>query len=641
MQAPVASKHHRLDSITEIGDYYSRNKKKRFESVGGSETPDLTTSDGGEKSEEAEKARLLLLSVIETDTEVSPACLKLRSALINHVLEKDPKRLLQEAVDHCPLHVELWLGLARLEKLYDTAKEVLKKAREKLPRERALWIEEAKLEEAAANKGGNNNTKHMVGKVIKMGIMALFEQHVEFDRLGWIKDAEGAEQSGCVETCKAIIENTVGIGVKKEDRKVTWFGDAEECKNRGSIETARAIYMYALGSFGSSKKSIWLKAIQFEKAHGTRETVDELLCVAVRIPKGEVFWLMLANEKMIAGDVSEAREILKVAYSKCPDFEEIWNAAFKLEYENKELERARACLAKARNENEGGGRPERMWMKSAVVERELKNVAGERRLLDEGLGLFPWFFKLWLMLGQLEERLDRLHEARDAYKSGVKHCPNSIPIWLSLAKVEERISSSILVVTDVLKMGRKRNPKDPQLWLAGIRAEKSELVAVRLMEKALKECRGSKNSGILLAYSIEMSSTSEEWKTLVSKMKCEEEDEDPHVIAAIGNKLFSDDGNTQVDEARIWLNRAVSVAPDIGDFWAFLYKFELKHGSENNQKEVLRKCIAAQPKHGDRWQPISKAVENSHQPVEVILNKLVVALEKEEEKAAATRHNWL
>ncbi|XP_071713658.1 protein STABILIZED1-like [Rutidosis leptorrhynchoides] len=395
-----------------------------------------------------------------------------------------------------------------------------------------------------------------------------------------------------------------------------------------------------IDSFGSFKKSVWLKAIQFEKAHGTGDTLYELLCVAVQIPKAEFFWLMLVNEKLIASDVSAAREILQVAHFRLPDSEEIWHAAFKLEYENNELERARAFLAKARSVNEGGGRPERMWMKSAVVERKLGDFGEERRLLDEGLGLFPWIFKLWLMLGQLEERLDNLTQAKDAYKSCVKHCPNSIPLWLSLAKVEARISSNILVVRDVLKMARKRNPKDPQLWLAGVRAEKSEPFAVHLMEKALKDCKGSKNRGILLAYSIEMSSTSEEWTTLVSSnMKCEEEDEDPHVIAAIGNKLFSDDGNTQVDEARIWLNRAVSVAPDVGDFWAFLYKFELKHGSKDEQKEVLRKCIAAQPKHGDRWQPISKAVENSHQPVEVILNQLVLALEKQEDKAAAQDNN--
>ncbi|AXQ73435.1 hypothetical protein AWY89_10825 [Pasteurella multocida subsp. multocida] len=73
-------------------------------------------------------------------------------------------------------------------------------------------------------------------------------------------------------------------------------------------------------------------------------------------------------------------------------------------------------LAKAR---ERGG-TERVWMKSAIVERELGNTEEEKRLLKEGLKLFPSFFKLWLMLGQLEDRLGRLEQAKEAYESGLK-----------------------------------------------------------------------------------------------------------------------------------------------------------------------------------------------------------------------------
>lgn len=46
----------------------------------------------------------------------------------------------------------------------------------------------------------------------------------------------------------------------------------------------------------------------------------------------------------------------------------------------------------------------------------------ERRLLEEGLRLFPAFDKLWLMLGQLEERAGRLPAARTAYQSGLRRC---------------------------------------------------------------------------------------------------------------------------------------------------------------------------------------------------------------------------
>ncbi|KAG0458762.1 hypothetical protein HPP92_021890 [Vanilla planifolia] len=83
-------------------------------------------------------------------------------------------------------------------------------------------------------------------------------------------------------------------------------------------------------------------------------------------------------------------------------------------------------LAKAR---ERGG-TERVWMKSVIVERELGNTSEERRLLEDGIKLFPSFFKLWLMLGQMEDRLGHIEQAKEAFEMGLKHCPNCIPLGL-------------------------------------------------------------------------------------------------------------------------------------------------------------------------------------------------------------------
>ena len=54
-------------------------------------------------------------------------------------------------------------------------------------------------------------------------------------------------------------------------------------------------------------------------------------------------------------------------------------------------------------------------MKSAIVERELGNAASERKILEEGLAKFPYFDKLWLMLGQLEERENKPEAARQVF----------------------------------------------------------------------------------------------------------------------------------------------------------------------------------------------------------------------------------
>lgn len=81
-----------------------------------------------------------------------------------------------------------------------------------------------------------------------------------------------------------------------------------------------------------------------------------------------------------------------------------------LQFENKEPERARFILDKARTSDNSS--TQRVWMKSAIVERELGNAASERKILEEGLAKFPYFDKLWLMLGQLEERQNKPDAAR-------------------------------------------------------------------------------------------------------------------------------------------------------------------------------------------------------------------------------------
>lgn len=58
-------------------------------------------------------------------------------------------------------------------------------------------------------------------------------------------------------------------------------------------------------------------------------------------------------------------------------------------------------------------------------------------MLKEGIAKFPYFDKLYLMLGQLEERQGSLDAARAAYHDGLKRCMGSVPLWRSVARLEE------------------------------------------------------------------------------------------------------------------------------------------------------------------------------------------------------------
>ncbi|KAI3436782.1 hypothetical protein D9Q98_006193 [Chlorella vulgaris] len=562
-----------------------------------------------EQSDEAKK-RVLLRAL-----ERVPGSVKLWKAAVEISEEDDARVLLSRAVECCPLHVELWLALARLE-TYENARKVLNKARQAVPTSAEVWVTASKLEEA-------NGQPTMPDKIIPRGIKSLAANGVVIDREWWFKEAEASEKSQppMVGTCRAIVKEVVGLGVEEQDRKRTWMADAEECMRRGSVETARAIYSHALSTF-PGKKSIWRRAAQLEKAHGTRESLDALLRKAVQYcPQAEVLWLMAAKEKWLSGDVAGARSVLEEAFVRNPDSEEIWLAAFKVEFENAELDRARLILGKAREHPPAS--TARVWMKSAMVEREAGGVDRERDLLQEGIRRFPYFWKLHIMLGQLEERLGNTDAARLAYAAGIKRCLDCIPLWVAAARLEER-AGNVARARALLEQGRLKNPKNALLWLAAVRTElraQNTKAGEALMAKALQECP---DSGELWAETIRITPRPQRRSRSVDALKkC---NDDPFVVAVVAGAFWED---RKVDKARSWFNRAVTLNPDIGDFWASYYKFETQFGGPEQQEAVLKRFLAAEPRHGERWQRVAKDPAQAHAKPEAVLKRCVLELDKE------------
>jgi len=567
---------------------------------------------------EDERKRRVLRRALEN----VPNSVRLWKALVDLSAEDDAKVLLARATECCPQHVELWLALARLETT-ENGRKVLNKARETLPREPQIWITAAKLEEA-------NGNEKMVEKIIARAVKSLKSHGVTIDRESWIKEAEIAEKAEppSIATCQAIVKATIGEGVEEEDKKRTWKADAEECMKRESAETARAIYAHALDSGFSHKKGLWMKAAMLEKRFGTPDSVDAVLRKAVTFcPNAEILWLMGAKERWLSGDVTRAREILQSAFDANPDSEEIWLAAFKLEFENGEIDRARMLLAKARERLADCAR---VWMKSALVEREAGDEKAERKLLDEGIEKFPTFWKLWMQLGQLEQRAGekRAEQVRHAYTQGTKKCPNAIPLWIALSSFEMR-SGNASKARIILETARAKNPSNEHLWLAAVRQERESgniQLAESTIARALQECP---TSGLLLAESVRFAPRPQrKSKSVDALRRC---DNDPYIIAAIAILFWAD---RKLDKARSWWNRAVTIAPDIGDHWASYYKFELQTAGEQAAQAVAERCARADPRHGENWSAMRKRVENWHDPVIEILKKVAAG---QDEMAYATK----
>ena len=109
----------------------------------------------------------------------------------------------------------------------------------------------------------------VVDKTIEAGVRELRRHQVLLTREQWLKEAEKCEDEGSPRTCEAIVKATVAMEIEEEDRLDTWVGDAESAESRGKVGTARAILAYALRVF-PDRKSLWRKAADLEKTHGTR-----------------------------------------------------------------------------------------------------------------------------------------------------------------------------------------------------------------------------------------------------------------------------------------------------------------------------------------------------------------------------------
>ncbi|CAK7266087.1 U4/U6 x U5 tri-snRNP complex subunit Prp1 [Sporothrix epigloea] len=519
----------------------------------------------------------------------------------------DARLLLAKATELIPASIDLWLALARLE-TPKNAKAVLNKARKAVPTSHEIWIAAARLQEQLGDGSKGN--------VMKSAVQSLAKESAMPKREEWISEAEKCEEEGAVITCGNIIRETLGWGLDEDDdRKDTWKDDARDSINRGRYETARAIYAYALRVFVNSR-TLWLAAVDLERNHGTKIALFQVLERAVEAcPHSEVLWMMLAKERLLAGELDEARRILGRAFKQNPNNEDIWLAAVKLEAENGFHDQARQLLTTARQ----NAPTDRVWMRSVAFERQLGNSDAALDLVQEALQLFPGAAKLWMIKGQIYEHLGKLPQAREAYSTGVKAVPGSVPLWLLFARLEER-SGTVVKARSVLDRARQAVPKSPELWCELVRIERragNMAQAKALMAAALKQMP---KSGLLWSERIWFLEPRTQRKPL-SLEAIKQVDNDPQLFVAVARIFW---GERKLERAQNWFEKALVLDADIGDSWAWYYKFLLQHGTAEKRADVISKCVTNDPRHGEHWQATAKDPKNASKNVEEIL-KLVAA----------------
>ncbi|KAH7058807.1 PRP1 splicing factor, N-terminal-domain-containing protein [Macrophomina phaseolina] len=525
-------------------------------------------------------------------------------------LEEDPadaRLLLARAVEIVPLSIQLWLALAKLE-TPEQAQVVLNRARKANPTSTAIWIQASYLQEQIGKAD-------MALKVMERAVKSLAKEGAMLKREEWITEAEKAEDEGMVVTCQAIIKETLSWGLDEDDdRKDIFMDDARGSIGRGKYETARAIYAYALRIFYNSK-TLWEAAVALERNHGTKEALWNLLEKAVEaVPSDPSFWILFAREKEQAGELDAARDVISRAF-RASSSEQIWLVGVDLEAQHGFNDKARELLAVARRE----AGTNRVWYKSVAYERQLGNLDTAMDLVNQGLDIFPKEEKLHLQKGQIYESSNKIPQAREAYTIGTRKCPQSVPLYLHLSRLEEK-AGVIVKARSVLDRARLAVKKSPELWTESVRLERRAgnlSTAQKLMAQALQECP---TSGLLYAEKIWHLEprTQRKPRSLEAIKKV---DNDPILFVAVARIFW---GERKLEKAANWFEKAVLLDADIGDTWAWYYKFLCQHGTDEKRDEVVSKCVLSAPKHGETWQPIAKDPKNWGKGVEEIL-KLVAA----------------
>ncbi|KAK4685611.1 pre-mRNA-processing factor 6, partial [Tremellales sp. Uapishka_1] len=586
--------------------------------------------------------------VLRKALEFIPNSVRLWKETVN--LEDDPEDarvLLTRAVEVVPQSVELWLTLARLE-TPDKAKQVLNSAIKKIPTSHEIWIAAGRLAEQSPQAVASEvkmeeeerveMMKKLAGQVDKLiagAVKSLTKKQAVLSREQWMQEAEKCESDGSPLTAQAIVKATIHLDVEEEDRKAVWLEDAERAEKGGFFEVARAVFVVVLETFPTSA-SVWRKAAEFEKAHGTAQAVQDILAKGVEsCPHAEVLWLMAAKEKWVGGDIVGAQAILGEAFKQNEDSESIFLAAAKIAAETNEMEAAQQILEKARAQANTERVSERVsmglvgadvsslqiWMKSAVLERQLGKLDEALTTLNEAIAKFPSFDKLYMVKGQIHDSRNETPAARETFAKGCKACPKSIPLWILSAKLEEKAGTTIKA-RSLLERGRLFNPKNEQLWAESIRIEErtgGNQQAKSLLARAMQECP---TSPLLWSMTIFMEQPQQRKGRSVDAVK--KAGEHPLVLSAVARLFWAE---RKIEKTRQWMANATLADGDWGDSWGWWLKFEKQHGEMERQQAVIEKCVAAKPTHGEVWQRVTKDLKNVGKDTREILELVTEELE--------------
>ncbi len=405
------------------------------------------------------------------------------------------RSVFERAIDVDYRNHTIWLRYANMEmrnRFVNHARNVWDRAVQLLPRVDQFWYKFAYMEEMLGNVAG---ARQIFERWMKWapGVNA-WETYIRFELRRknvarargvyermliphnnletYLKFARFEQKHGRREYARLVFERALkelGEEAHTEKLFVTFARFEEGCKE---FDRARVIYKYALDNVPRDEaERLYAMYASFEKKHGTRETVEEVILSKrrfqyeaevkanplnydawfdyIRLEEGRAESTASAatsTPAATAAAVSRVREVYERAIANRPPITEkrfwkryvyLWiNYAVFEELDAGDPARARAvyraCLELLPNKTFTFAK---VWVMAAQLEVRQRDLTAARRLLGTAIGTCPRE-KLFTAYVDLELQLGNIDRCRKIYEKFLEFMPENCSTWTKYAQLE-------------------------------------------------------------------------------------------------------------------------------------------------------------------------------------------------------------
>ncbi|CAD2103679.1 hypothetical protein YYG_01720 [Plasmodium vinckei petteri] len=583
--------------------------------------------------------------LLKRAVECIPQCIEMWIALARLCKYSEAQKVLNEARKQIPTSAEIWINASKLEEKQGNINMVdviIKRCIENLSQknvvhERDKWI---KFAEECEQSDFLHTCQSIIKNTMNIGVENLNKKRI------YKQDAQNCINNKSLHTARCIYNEALKIFKTKKSlwldlanlelahgnqanvddvlqravkncphSSVLWLMYAKQKWLNNEIDAARKILAESF-MHNQNTEVISLAAVKLERENNEFERARVLLKksrVQCNTPK---IWMQSVQLERLLGNYDDAKELVHEALKIHKKFDKLYMIAGQIELE----------MVKLKEDN--GEQNEEENLTSAYDKAQ--------QIYQQGLKFCPDSINLWLCAIDLQITKKSYTSARalvEKAKIKIKNI-HSLSINTKVLKNKEIIESNEQYIHDEEipsnlnhskngdnnndNISNSKNELENKNINASVKViENYDLLWLKLIEiellcnnqninpiisEALKECP---TSGILWSKAIELENKNlQNSKSVTAFNNC---GNNSYVILIVAIIFWN---NYKIVKARKWFYRAITLNPSFGDGWATFLAFEIDQENEINQKDIINKCIKAEPNRGYMWNKITKRREN-------------------------------